>query len=472
MGAIPGAGALPVTAFLVGSAFGRAIGPVLVPALQDLQNFVWSEHRVKPFGVHDAAAMVVEGVWTPERGRTEASYTGFSDGRFDALVQLVDDPPDLAYLFELWRRGLIDQAKFTEALTHKRYEKDYFGPLRQLHNVLLTPAELAQARQRGFITQARQYQEANLQGVTDERAEIQFKSAGLPPPTERALSMWRRGIITEDEFKQTIVEGNEKLKYQDEEAALFRALLSPAQIVNQHLRGWRSFGWMEDRLHDHGFNAEDALDLFQGQGRPPSVRQTFIGLRRGGVYNGPTGAIDPPILKAMQEANLRPEWYNLMDAQKESLPSAFVIRGLAESGDISPEVTRRLLMWAGWPVFLIDAVVEAWTGAGAAGATAGPRVKSAQTSAITEIRNAYLIGQADEATARGWLGRIGVDPGEIDGMIPIWDVMREVPQRGLTPAQVKKAYRTLPDQWPRQRALDELQVLGLTADDAATLLDE
>jgi hypothetical protein len=129
-------------------------------------------------------------------------------------------------------------------------------------------------------------------------------------------------------------------------------------------------------------------------------------------------------------------------------------------------------MWAGWPVFLIDAVVEAWTGAGAAGATAGPRVKSAQTSAITEIRNAYLIGQADEATARGWLGRIGVDPGEIDGMIPIWDVMREVPQRGLTPAQVKKAYRTLPDQWPRQRALDELQVLGLTADDAATLLDE
>jgi hypothetical protein len=101
-----------------------------------------------------------------------------------------------------------------------------------------------------------------------------------------------------------------------------------------------------------------------------------------------------------------------------------------------------------------------------------PRVKAAQTTAITEIRNAYLIGQADEAQARDWLGRIGVEPDEIDGMIPIWNVMREVPQKGLTAAQIKKAAKSLPAQWPRARALDELQLLGLTADDAATLLDE
>jgi len=306
----------------------------------------------------------------------------------------------------------------------------------------------------------------------NERAEVQFKSAGLPPPTERALAMWRRNIITEAEFKQTIVEGNEKLKYQDEEAALFHPLLTPGQIVNQRLRGWRDTAWMDARLAEHGFTAEQANDLFEGQGRPISIRQVFIAQRRGGVYNGPTGAIDQPLLKAMQESNIRPEWYNLADAQKESYPSAFVIRQLATSGALDPTQTHRILMEIGWPEWLIDAVVTAWTGGAAAGTTVDARVKSAQTSAIGEIRAAYLIGQADAAQAEGWLGRLDVPADVGPQLIAVWDVQREIPQKGLTAAQIKKASKSLPAAWPRQRALDELQLLGLTADDAATLLDE
>lgn len=451
-----------------GYAFGTASAPALRPWVQDFANFAWSLHRVRPLGIDTVAAMQVEGVWTPERARLEASYTGYSDGRLDALVQLVDDPPALAYLFELWRRDEISAAKFQEALQHHRIESDYFGPLRQLHNVLLTPGELAQARQRGFVDQARQYSEAELQGVTNERAEIQFKSAGLPPPTERALSMWRRGIITEAEFKQTIVEGNEKLKYQDEEAALYRPLLTPATIVNQRLRGWRDTPWMNARLAEHGYSTEQANDLFQGQGRPISTRQVFIGERRGGVYNGPTAGIEPAILKQLQESNIRPEWYHLADAQKESYPSAFVIRQLATSGAIDPTQTHRVLMEIGWPVWLIDAVVAAWTG-GAAGAPAtDARVKSAVTAAVSEIRSAYILGQADAAAVRGWLDRLGVTvAGEL---LPIWDVMREVPQTGLTAAQIKKAFKkTL---YTRERAIAELQERGMTTEDAVIYLDE
>jgi hypothetical protein len=457
---------------IVGYGVGIAIGPVLRPPIQDLINEAWQTHPVRPLSADTAAAMAVEGVWTPDRARTEAEFSGISNDRLDALRQLIDDPPDLNTLYALWRRGLITAGKFREALQHHRIETDYYDALVAAHNILLTPAELAQARQRGFIDQTRQYSEAELQGVTNDRAEIQFKSAGLPPPTERALSMWRRGIITEAEFKQTIVEGNEKLKYQDEEAALFRALLSPGQIVNQHLRGWRSFAWMEGRLADYGFNAEDALDLFQGQGRPISTRQVFIGLRRGGVYNGPTGDIPQPILKQLQESNIRPEWYDLADAQKESYPSAFVIRQLATSGALDATQTHRVLMEIGWPTWLIDAVVEAWKGTATGATEAGPLTKSARTAAITEIRSAFLIGQADETQARTWLAAIGVEQAEIDGILPIWTVMLDVPQRTLTPTQIKKAYKSLPASWPRARALDELQLLGFTADDAATILDE
>jgi hypothetical protein len=451
---------------------GTAMGPVLRPVLQDLANETWTAHPVRPPDVYTLASGVAQGQVADATARAWAKQSGFGDAQFSALVDIANVGPGAAYAFELWRRNVIDEAGFRRALKRLGLEAEWMTDLVALRNVLLTPAELAQARQRGFIDQARQYQEANLQGVTDERAEIQFKSAGLPPPTERALSMWRRGIINEAEFKQTIVEGNEKLKYQDEEAALFRALLTPGQIVNQHLRGWRSFAWMEGRLADYGYNAEDSLDLFQGQGRPISTRQVFIGQRRGGRYNGPTADIDPAILKQLEESNIRPEWYDLADAQKESYPSAFVIRGLATSGALDPAQTRRVLMEIGWPVWLIDAVVTFWTGATAGAPAAGPRVKSAQTSAITEIRSAFLIGQADEAQARDWLGRIGVDGTEIDGVLPIWHVMREIPQKGLTASQIRKAYKSLPAQWPRARALDELQLLGLTPDDAATILDE
>jgi hypothetical protein len=455
---------------LIGFAFGRAIGPVLVPGVKDLENFAWSEHRVMPLSANTAAQMWVEGVWTEARAKTEASYTGVSDSRMDALRDLIDDPPDIATLMALWRRNLISGDKFIEGLRHLRIETDYFEALRQTHNVLLSPDSLANARQRGFIDRATQYAQAELQGVTNDRAEVQFELSGLPPPPDRAREMWRRGIIDEAEFRQAIVEGNEKLKYVDEEVALFRPLLTPAQIVNQRLRGWRDTAWMDARLAEHGYSPEQANDLFEGQGRPLSFHQVFIGTRRGGVYNGPTDALDAPFLKSLQESNIRPEWYNLAWAQRNALPSPFVLRGLAQSGDIDPATTRRLLEWLGWPEFLIDQVVAAWTGGTAAGG--GPLTKSARTQAVTEIRNAYLIGQADETQARGWLDAIGVSADEQDGIVPIWNVMREVPQKGLTAAQIVKAFKKLPGQWPRSRALDELQLLGLTADDAATLLDE
>src|SRR5207237_4606462 len=99
---------------------------------------------------------------------------------------------------------------------------------------------------------------------------------------------------------------------------LFRELLTPGQIVNQHLRGWRSFAWMENRLADHGFNAEDSLDMFQGQGRPLSFHQVFIGERRGGVYDLPTGAVNAGFLKSLQESNIRTGWYHLAWAQPPS----------------------------------------------------------------------------------------------------------------------------------------------------------
>jgi hypothetical protein len=92
---------------------------------------------------------------------------------------------------------------------------------------------------------------------------------------------------------------------------------------------------------------------------------------------------------------------------------------------------------------------------------------------VTDIRNAYLIGQADETQARGWLDAIGVAAAdEQDGMMPIWNVMREVPQKRThgRADQVKaysRSYRRSVAALSCARRAGNCS--GYTADDAATL---
>jgi hypothetical protein len=454
---------------IVGFGVGHAIGPILRPPIQDLVNEAWQTHPVRPLSADTAAALWVEGAWTPARAKEEGSFTGIDGARMDVLRDLIDNPPDVATMFALWRRNLVSEAEFDVALRRLRIEPEWFAAIKATRNRLLTPEELAAARVKGHIDQARQYAESELSGVTNDRAQIMYETTGNPPGPETLITMLNRGIISGAEFAAGIKQGNIRPEYVDEYLALRHRILTANEVVNLRLRGWIGDAEMVTRGAAAGYDADTMHDLFLGHGRPISFRQVFIGGRRGGVYDGPVGELDAPFLKSLQESNVRPEWYNLAWAQRHSLPSAFVIRGLAQSGDITPAVARELLEWSGWPEFLIDAVVSAWTGA--EGGADSSTVKSARTQAITEIRSAYILGQADDGAAQSWLGAIGVAPETTAELLPIWNVMREVPQKGLTAAQIKAAYRKLPAQWPRARALDELQQLGFTADDAATLLD-
>ena len=201
-----------------------------------------------------------------------------------------------------------------------------------------------------------------------------------------------------------------------------------------------------------------------------AVRQIAQALARGGEFQPEPGEITDPYRAAIVEGNLKPAYYDLAFANRYTYPSFFAIRGLMDAGVLDTDEGYQIMLELGWKPDLARKVADFYGTAKTAGA--GPLTKSARTQAVTEIRSAYLLGQADDAQARDWLGRIGVEAGEIDGMLPIWGVMREVPQKGLTAAQIVKAFKKLPAQWPRARALDELGLLGYTGDDAATLLDE
>ena len=457
--------------YIFGYALGSAAGPSLRPFVQELANLGWEANPILPMHPSIAAPGVAEGEWDIDDAAKWAERYGVDRARFEHMVAAERTAPDTSHLFDMWRRGLIDSGAFEHGLRKARFETRWDAPMRALREVLLTPAELAAARVKGHVDQTRQYQESALQGVDNERAEIMYQTTGNPPGPETLMTLLNRGIITQAEFAAGIKQGNIRPEYVDEYLELRHHLLTPHEIVNLRLRGWHDDAWMNARGAELGYTPERMRDLFLGQGRPISFHQVFIGERRGGTYDGPTGAIDDAFLKSLQESNIRPEWYNLAWAQRHSYPSAFVLRALVQSGDLTEDDGRDILLRIGWPQDLAEKVAARWAGLSAGGAAAvDPLVKSARTQAITEIRAAYVAQNADESAARGWLGALEVSSEAQDGMVAAWNVMREVPQRGLTASQIKKAYaKTLYD---RTRAVDELVALGLSLEDANTLLDE
>jgi hypothetical protein len=423
--------------YILGYALGTAAGPSLEPFVQDLANEAWLINQVYPLDPGDAAEIVAEDVEQRDWGAGEAAKHGVNGERFDALVGAVLNAPDLSTLYTLLRRGLIDSGQFTHGLRKARLETEWDAALAALRQVLLSPGELANARQQGFVDDARQLSESALQGIDAERAEILFQLAGLPPGAETAQQYLNRGLIDDATFAEMIREGHTKTKYTDVLRRGAQFVLSPISYVEGRLRGWLTDAEMYAGTALHGVTKEDTDLLFKIHGRPISFRQTFIGTRRGGTLDGPTGDIDPAFLAALRRSNIQPPFYNLAWAQRYTYPSAFVLRSLTQSGDITQARAEEVLLFEGWEPGFAKQVSEAW--AGGTTATTDPLVRSARTSLVTALRKAFVLGDEDEASARALLAAEQVAAATIDTLIETWTRERSITRKELTPTQLKKA---------------------------------
>jgi hypothetical protein len=459
-----------------GFALGVAAGGTLRPGVRDLENLAWRTHASMPLDAVSLAAGVAQGQINRDWALDEALNTGVNNERMAALIHAFDTGPGIAQAYNLWRRGIIDEAGFRRAAKREGLEQEWIDALVGARNVLISPTDLAQMRQRGFIGQARQYDESERQGVTNERAELLFETAGLPPGVERAREMWRRGIITEDEFKQTIVEGNEKLKYQDEEAALFWDVVSASTYAELHLRGWIGEAEMNQGGALTGYRPEDMQRLFHARGRPATTHQAFIGVRRGGSYDGPTAGIPDYFQKAVRQSNIRDEWLNILWAGRFTYPSAFVLRSLTQSGDLTQAEAHEILLKIGWEPDLAATVSTRW--AGGTGTVADPNVKKAETQYWAALHKSFVNYEADAAAVESGLDLLGVPQGNHARIVNLWTHERTLVDRQLTPTQVKKAWKgsvrnpATGQPWTRDEALARLETMGYSANDAETFLDE
>jgi hypothetical protein len=324
--------------------------------------------------------------------------------------------------------------------------------LEKLHDVLLSSEELAMMQQQGFVDEARADSEGGLQGVTSERQQLRFEASGLPPGIVEGLQMLRRGIIDEATFAQIVREGHTKTKYTDDLLALRDVVLNANDYVANTIRGWADAGAMHAGGALTGHTPEQMDLLFQNHGRPLSWHQIFIGLQRGGAYDGATTGIDPAFLKGLRESDIRPEWYSLAWAQRYNYPSAFVLRALTQSGDISEADAHKVLLYEGWEPTFAAKVSHAW-------ATA--KGSAAKEATVTDLLKLYDGGKATLPATLTAIEGLGYPADEAQTKVDTIDAGRVASAKTAAISDLHAKYKkgALPD----ANVITALQSLGVTA---------
>jgi hypothetical protein len=456
-------------------AFGVATGPVLAPATESIRQEAWMHYATRALLPGDVAGIVAEDVKLQSWGEAEAARTGLNQERFDALLGEALNAPGIGNLYELWRRGEIDDAGFAHGLRKAKLEPRWDAPLRALHDVLLSPDTLANARQQGFVDVARQHSESALQGVTSDRADILFELSGNPPGPETLQRAYNRSFIDRATFDQGIREGRTKKKYTDLFFELRQPLLTAATAVRLYLKGWWTQAQRDALGAQWGYSSEQMNDMYLAAGRPAAPGQMATATARG--IDGPDGRPmdQAQFLKGIKESDIRPEWGQMLWESRFLYPPLFQTVRLLNAGTIDAATAALWLKNSRYPPDVIDAIVAGSSG-GTTSAT-DAHIAKAQTQLWTTTHRSYVANEVTATVARNKLGQAGVSAAAIPTVLGVWDHEKELIRKQLTPAQIKKALAKASRNaatgtaWTRDEALAALISLGYDVTTANDYLD-
>lgn len=476
---------------LAGFAVGEAASAALDPAFELPKQDAWARNANRILDAGLLARLVASGGVDLADAQDEAHRDGYADDKLDALIYLEQTVPGLAEAMDLWRRGLIGDGLFTHTLVKAGLDQRYSDPLASLkHAELVGIGDIAYGIVRGILpappwipvapptsgTSVPRFPQVDLDPV-DLAAKLGFDESMLQLMTGRSgLSLAPglaavarfRGLINDDDFLLAVAEGDLRTEWAETLREVSREILTADQYVEAHLRGWTDEAAMYAGTAKHGMSQADTDLKFKTMGRPIAVHQVTTGLARGGTYPSTYEDVPEPYRKAIQESNIRPEWASLDYANRYTYPSPFVMRSLAEAGDLGDAADVELLLEEiGWKPELAHKVSLKWV---PAGTVADPHVKKAQGQLWTAAHRSYVDGLTSDADATVDLTAAGVAGSAIGDVLKLWQQERSVARRSLTPAQIRKAIGQpgLDEAW----ALARLQELGYTLADAQTFLAE
>lgn len=433
LGAAPG--------IVVGVGVGTAAAAGLDPVFEPGKQAAWLAHPNKVLDPGLLAQLVAKGGIDLGTGQSQALRSGLSADRLDQLVYLSQTAPDVAIALELWRRGKLTEAQVDHALVKAGLEFQYWGPLKELFVERLGAPVIALAivrgimRNPGFLPVGPPTTEGNVKafpvspldpiaeaqavGVDSDRLFIETAIAGRPAAPDLAARGVFRGILERVDYDRAIAEGDIRNEWADAIFEASRQILSAHDYAELQLRGFQTAEQRDAGAAKHGMTAADAELLYNMLGRSISVHQVVTGEARGGTFDGPTAGIPPARLQSMQRSNIRPEYFNLADANRYSYPSAFFFRILLTSGEITADQGYQRFLEIGWPPDLAREIADALAPAGGTG-KADPYVVKADNQLWTALHKAFVKQGVDRPTVESAMTVLVTDAADREIIFERW----------------------------------------------------
>ena len=444
-------------------AIGRAAGDALTPFIYDLINEAnagaVAAGESRPLPVLLAAGVAAEDVAAYDAMEHEASFTGFDSTRFRNLYGVALSAPGMGELLQALRRGTITETDFTHGLRKARYETRWDSALEDLRHVRLTPQQIALGivrsvvRDPGLLATTLDLSggivpaypewpgdalaEAQAGGIDADRLRVMVGEIGLPMSAQQAASAYFRGIIEHGDYNRAILEGDTRPEWAPYILDQARQILTVTQYAEAELRGFTTEAQRRANTAKHGMSQADSDLLFNVLGRGLAVHAVTTALARGGKLGGTYADVPEPYRSALQRSNIRPEWAGLAYANRYTYPSAFVLRSLAQAGELgTTQDVEQILLEIGWKPELAAKVAPSWAPTGSTGDT---HVTKAEGQLWTTTHRSYIAEEIDDATASAALGKVGVAVGSIPSVLSLWGEERSLIRKQLTPAQIRKA---------------------------------
>ena len=267
---------------------------MLAPFVQQVNNDVWSAHPDRPLPPPDIATAVVRGiglgdsagVTMPAWAATEAAKSGIGAEAFATMVGVTGMAPALQLLFEMVRRGIIDEGALgaggttlVSGIQQGDIKDEWIEAVSKLRYVQPSPtdfvraavqAQMDYAEAKGWATKVGLEPAAYLDANPDW-FDLLYHSAGRPPgPMElghlanRGLIDWSGTGVEATTFEQGIRESDIKDKWIPTLEKLMVYYPANADIRMLLLHG--------------GITESDALAFWKANGVPDALAKGYLHL--------------------------------------------------------------------------------------------------------------------------------------------------------------------------------------------------
>lgn len=424
-------------------AAGVAIGPVLGPPTQALRNQVNAAYPEVPIGPGVLADAVAQGKLPHDSSQAMASHSGISGGNFDLMVAAAKEGPGSGYAFDLWRRGVIDEAGFRRALLRMGLEQEWIDDLARIEVDVLSPEDVARGIHRGLMPDpgllrgnaspgpgnVQAYpvynidalKEAMGSGVDHDRLGVLVGLQGLPMGPHEAAQAYFRGIIEENDFLRAIAEGNTRNEWADAILEQARQIPTARDFIENALRGYRTLAEAQAGAALHGMSAEHARLIFQNSGRPLNLHQITQALAWGAKYNPQPGDDPDPYMNSVLIGSVTPAYYEMQDALKYTLPGYFVVKAMLANKTLTVDDAATIFKRQAWPPDLADKAAAALAPTDSSGPV-NPYVTKADAHLWATVIREYTKGDQTRAKAETALTHLIPDAAERQAVFDVMDV--------------------------------------------------